>query len=143
MNLIDSFHTKRRKGAEPNVEREAHDFDTTDGERFENLRCKVQAGCGRGHRATFAGKDRLVALAVCRFIVAADVGRQGDVADAVKDGEKIVHWFEAQHALAELASFENLGFKRNAAIGRGENKDLADGDLPTRTNEGAPEIFTS
>ena len=44
MNLIDSFHTKRRKGAEPNVEREAHDFDTTDGERFENLRCKVQAG---------------------------------------------------------------------------------------------------
>ena len=65
------------------------------------------------------------------------------MADAVKDGEKIVHWFEAQHALAELASFENLGFKRNAAIGRGENKDLADGDLPTRTNEGAPEIFTS
>jgi hypothetical protein len=115
VNLIDSFHTKRRKGAETYVEREARDFDTVDGERIEDLRGEMQAGGGRGHRATFAGEDRLVALAVSNRIFAADVGWQGHVAYAVEDGEKIVHWVEAQQALTELAALENLGFKREAA----------------------------
>jgi len=97
------------------VEREACDFDVADGERIENLRGEMQSSSGRGHRATFAGEDRLVALAIRRLIFAANVGRQGHVADAVENGEKIVYWVEAQQALTELAALENLGFKREAA----------------------------
>jgi hypothetical protein len=76
----------------------------------------VQAGRGRGHRTTFAGEDRLVALAIRLRIVAADVGRQGHVADAVEDGEEILHRLELQQALAELAALQHLGFKHDFAV---------------------------
>ena len=49
MDLIDSLHTKRRKGAEAYVESEARDFDAASGERIEDLRGEMQASCGCGH----------------------------------------------------------------------------------------------
>jgi hypothetical protein len=123
------------------VQREAGNFDAARGERVEDLRSEVQAGGGRGDGAAFAGEDRLVALAVGGGIVAADVGRQRDVADAVERGEKIIDRLETQQALAELAALQHLGFERDGAVGRGKDENLADGDFPSRTDEGAPEVF--
>jgi hypothetical protein len=141
VNLINSLHAERRKGAEAYVECETRDFDATNSERIEDLRGEMEAGSGRRYRAPLAGEDGLVAFAIRRLVVAMDVGRQGYMADAVEDGEEIVHRLEAQQALAELAALDDFGFKRDAAGRIGENEDLADGYLSAWTDKGAPEVF--
>ena len=42
----------------------------------------MQAGCRRGHGPWMIGKDRLVTLAVRRFVLARNIGRQRNVAEA-------------------------------------------------------------
>ena len=105
------------------------------------MRREVQAGGGRGHGAAFAGVDGLVALAIAVRIVAADVGRQWGVADAVEDGEEIVDRVEAEQALAEVVAFEDFGFERDCAGGRGKDENFADAYFSAGMDEGAPEIF--
>jgi len=101
----------------------------------------VQACGGRGDGAAFAGEDRLIALAVGGSIVAADVGRQRDVADTVERGEEVIDRLEAQQALTELAALQHFSFEGDGAVGRGKDKDLADCDLAAGPDEGAPEVF--
>jgi hypothetical protein len=54
-----------------------------------------------------------------------DVGRERDVADLVKHGEKVVgriaEWGELEQAFAELAALEDFGFERDGAVRRGED----------------------
>ena len=83
---------------------DAGDFDAARGERIENLRSEVQAGGGRCYGAALAGVDGLVALAVVGGIVAANVGRQRNVADAVEDGEEIFDRVEAEKARTEVVA---------------------------------------
>jgi hypothetical protein len=62
------------------------------------------------------------------------------MADAVEDGEKIVHRFELQKPLAEFAALHHLSFEYKLAGGRRKYKPFADGNLPTRPHKGAPEV---
>jgi hypothetical protein len=140
-DFVNSLHTQRGEGAQADVQRDAGDFDAASGERVEDLRSKVQACGGRGDGAAFAGEDRLVALAVGGSIVAADVGRQRDVADTVERGEEVIDRLETKQTLAELASLQHFGFEGDGTVGRGKDENLADGDLSSRTDEGAPEVF--
>ena len=101
----------------------------------------MQSGGRRGNGTPFAAEDRLVALAVGLCVGAADVRRQGNVADAVENGEEILHRIEAQHPCAEFAALDDLGPQRDLAVRRGENQNLTEGDFPARPDQCAPEIF--
>jgi hypothetical protein len=71
----------------------------------------VQAGGGRGYGTAFMGVDGLVALVVRPLVVAADVGRKRDVADAVEDGIEIVDRVEAEEARTEVVALQDFGFE--------------------------------
>ena len=70
----------------------------------QHFRREVQPGGRRRDGASFAGEDRLVALAVGGRIGALDVGRQGHVPDALEGGVEIAVAVEADGALAEFAA---------------------------------------
>ena len=48
---------------------------------------------------------------VWRLVVAADVGRKRDVADAVEDGIEIVDRVEAEEARTEVVALQDFGFE--------------------------------
>ncbi len=110
-DFVKPLDTQRGEGAEADVEGDAGDFDAASGESVEDLRSKVQAGGGCCDGASFAGVNGLVALAIGGLIVAADIGRQWHVADAVEDGEEIVDRLEAEQTLAEVVTLQDLGLK--------------------------------
>jgi hypothetical protein len=63
------------------------------------------------------------------------------VADAVEDGEEILHRLEREQPLAELAPLQNLRLQHDASGGRRKGQPLAHADLPPRLDQRAPEIF--
>ncbi len=65
------------------------DFDALCGQRIEHLWREMQTGCGRGDRPAFVREDCLVAIAICVYIVAMNVRRQRDVADAIQNVEEM------------------------------------------------------
>jgi hypothetical protein len=103
----------------------------------------VQAGSWGGYGASLVGEDSLIALAILLHVVAPNVGRQWHVADAVEDGEEIVDRRELEETFAELAAFEDFGFKQDFAGWRGKDKALTDGDLAAWADEDAPEVCLS
>ncbi len=59
----------------------------------------------------------------------------------VEDCEEIVNGSKFEEAVAELAALQHLGFKDNCAVGCGKDQALANGNLPSRPDKSAPEIF--
>jgi hypothetical protein len=142
-HLADAVDTQGGEGAEADVEGDAGYFDAVGGELCKSLGREVEAGGGRSYGAALFGEDGLVAIAVGGCVVAMDVGRQGNVADAVEDGEevdagRIGDRSEFEEALAEGAALKDFGFEEDFARGRGEDEALADGNLAAGTHEGAP-----
>ena len=113
------FDAHGLEGAEADVQRDARDLDAALFELGEDFRGEVQAGGGRGGGASFTGVDSLVALAVFRRVglglVAVDVGRQRQVADALERCVEVERGGEAKGALAELACCKNFGGERLGA----------------------------
>ncbi len=114
-HFVYALHAQRRKGAEAYVKRDARNLNAACCERGEHLRREVQTGRGRGHRAALLGEDRLVAIAIRVRIVAVNIRRQRDVADAIENGEEVVDRGELKQALAELAALEHFRFEHDLA----------------------------
>ncbi len=89
--------------SQPNVQRDFRGFNATFFDSSQNLGREVQT-CGRGsRRALRASVDGLIALAVRRLILAGNVRRQRDVADAFEGTKEIGHRKEADTAFSEAA----------------------------------------
>lgn len=99
------------EGAEADVEGDVGDLDTVGADLLEDRGGEVEAGSGRGGGAVggFAGVDGLVAGAVGGGVGAVQVGRQGDVAEAVEGGEEVAGEGEAEGAFTMIAGFEDRG----------------------------------
>ena len=145
MDFVDSLNAERSECAEANVERDARYFDSFGRELFKSSRREVQACGGRGNGTAFAGKDRLIAVAIGTGVLAMDIRRKRGVADPVEHGEEVIcralDWSELEQTLAELATLEDFGFKRDGAVRSGEDEALADGNFAAGANEGAPAIL--
>src|ERR1035437_771098 len=107
-NIGEPVNTKRGERSEAHVQCNASYFDAAGSEGIEDLRGEVEARGGGSHGAALGRIDRLVALAIGGGIVAADIGRQWHVADAVEDGKEIVHRLKAEQALTVLSAFQDL-----------------------------------
>ncbi|MCY1430792.1 hypothetical protein D9M71_467470 [compost metagenome] len=90
--LFDALHPHRLEGAGADVQGDERGFHALRADRLEQRLVEVQPGGGCGHRAGALGVDRLVALAVVRFVRTIDVGRQRHVADPLQ---------QRQHFLGE------------------------------------------
>ena len=123
------------------MQRDARNLDALRRERIQHLRREVQTGCGRGNRTTFARKHRLVALAIGVRIVAANVGRQRHVADAVEYRKEIIDRRKPQHAFAKFAAIEHLRFKFDLAGFRWESESFANGNFLSGLDERPPCIL--
>src|SRR5580692_11062317 len=115
MDLVYPLNAQRRKRAQPNVQRHARDLNATCCERLQSLWREVQPRGRRSHRAAFAREHRLVAFAIGRGIVAADVGWKRNMTDSLEHGEKIAHRPELDQPLAELSALQNFSFKLDGA----------------------------
>ena len=90
--------------------RNAHAFDL---QLFQQARCKVKPGSGRGGRTGFFGIDRLIAFGVAQLFV--DVRRQGDIPHF---GEMRFDGFgKTDEALGAFEDFEDLGLERWEGFG--------------------------
>ena len=79
-NVVD-FHRLER--ADTDMQRDAHDLDSSGRDRSENLPREVQSRGRRGDRARFVGVDGLIRFAIAIGRWAADVWRQRHDSDAV------------------------------------------------------------
>ncbi len=142
-NLIDSLDTERAKVPRPtcNVTRATSTPLAVSASSIWAV--KWRPGGGRGYRARVARKDGLVTLAIRVRIVAADIRRQGHVADAIESGKKIVHRGKVQKAVAELSPVEHFSFEFDSSRGRRKDKVLAYSNFLAGLDEGAPAIVAS
>ena len=106
-DVFGTLDTDRLEGAEADVQRKPCNLCAVRRELRENLRREVQAGGGRGGGAGIGGEDGLVALTVFGGVglclVAMDVRRQRQMADALQRGVEVGDRRKAQRALAEVA----------------------------------------
>ena len=141
MDFADAVDAERSECAEADVERDASDLDAFGSEGCEHLRREVQAGGGRGYGAALVGEDGLIAVAIGVGVVAMDVGRQWDVADAVEHGEEVVDWRRTRAVARRTGRARGLRLRaRWRHRRRGKDEALADGDLAAGTDEGAPAV---
>src|SRR2546425_11382821 len=71
----------------------------------------MQTRSRSGAVAAPAGKDRLVAFAVSGFILAGDVGRQRNVAQALDGGQQVFNSGETKLPQAVFAAANHLGLQ--------------------------------
>lgn len=112
------------EGPESDVEGDAVDLGAALAAGAEDFGGEVEAGGGCGDGARVLGEDGLVALAVRLGVGALDVGRQGDMADFVEEGEQI-GGVEDQGALAEFALSGDGGGEVGGELDLGAGADLA------------------
>ena len=107
--------------------------------RISGVKCRPAVGA-----AALPGSwrvDGLVAVAVFRFVVAVDVGRERHVADLFEDGLEVGHGGEAEGAFAELSGGEDFGFEeRLGFVGGVEEEALAGLDFAAGADEGGPVV---
>ncbi len=106
--IFHPFLAHRLKCSQPHVQRDFRGFNAARFDASQNFRREVQTCGRRGHRTLFAGVDGLVALAVRRLVLAVDVWRQRDVANALDDGKEIRHGKKANAALSEAAAGDHF-----------------------------------
>jgi hypothetical protein len=101
--LFDRPNPDRLKSSETDVERDFRDFDSSVAQSGEDFRREVQAGGGRGNRASLARVYRLVALPISSPIGARNIRRQRNMAEPFDYAEKVNHGREPDSALPERA----------------------------------------
>jgi len=116
MYILQSIHAQWSKCTQANMQRDVRNLNAPCGKFIQYVRRHVQSGRGRGHGAAFPRKDCLIALAIAGRIVAANIGRQGHVADAIEHRKKIADWLELKDALAEFAAIQHFRFKFNGPV---------------------------
>ena len=94
----------------------------------------MQAGGRRGHRSRMIGKDRLVALAVGWLVLARNVGRQGNVAEALDRLGDVSLRCQADSPQPILAAADHFGGKFSVS----EFDALSHADLPSRPDQRFP-----
>ena len=75
----------------------------------------MQTCSGSRCRSAIPGEHRLVTLAIRVPILAMDVGREWNMAEAFKPGKEIRHRSKSQSSLAELPARNNLGLEQCTA----------------------------
>src|SRR2546426_8627139 len=108
---FDVFAADGLEGSQSHLQGDFADFNAPRAQPVENRRREVQAGSWSGHGAAPAGKDRLVAFAVGRFIGAVDVGRQRNVAQALDGAQQVFASAETKVSEAIFAAANHLGLQ--------------------------------
>src|SRR5579859_1702322 len=90
VDIGDALDAQRSKCTQTDVQGYARYLDSLRIELIQHQRRKVQSGSGRGHRTALARIYGLVTLPVRFGIVAVNIGRQRDVADAIERAIEIV-----------------------------------------------------
>lgn len=107
--LFDLFDVDRLKRAQADVQGDLGRFDAAGAYFVQDLRSEVQSRRGGRDRAALAGVHRLITLPVVGTVGASEVGRQGDVAQALQRGEEIRRRGEAQAPFAVVSACHDLG----------------------------------
>src|ERR1039458_1031659 len=141
VNLVQPFHTKRRKGAEAHMQRNSGYLNALGNKSFQQRRRKVQSGCRRSHRTGFAREDCLIALSIRLAIVAPNVGRQRHVANLVENSEEVVYVSETEQPLAELATLQHFSRKTDGSGRRRKRQQLADAHFLPRLDQSTPAVI--
>lgn len=126
------------EGAEPNVEGDFCSLYAAITELGQNLRSEVEAGGGGGDGSAFARIDGLVAVVIGRRIEARNVRRQRDMPDFIDASEEVVHFSEADVALAKFAAVDYLGLE---FVVLAEEKMLADSNFAAGADEAFPIVW--
>jgi hypothetical protein len=111
LRLFDYRFVERLKGAQADMEGDKRLFGAGLAAAGQDFGGEVESGGRRGDGTVLAGIDGLVAIAVGGRIGALDVGREGDVAEALEGGIEIRVAVKPDGALAELAPGNNLAFE--------------------------------
>src|SRR5437868_2358897 len=82
-------------------------FNASLAEAPEDFSCEMQSRSRRCHRATLAGIDRLIALAIGRAVEAVNIRRQRHVTDALDSSKKISQRREPNPSLSETAALQS------------------------------------
>src|SRR5205085_11776750 len=100
--------TNRLKCSEPDVQRHIRDLSAGAPASIQDLRSKMQSGCGRSDGAGLTSKYSLVSLTILFSIRPLDIRRQRNVADLFEHGEDIAIQPEVHRSLAVLAASDDL-----------------------------------
>ncbi len=111
----------------------------------EDFGREVQAGGRRCYRSPRLGVDGLVALPVRRAVFtvapAVNVGRKGDVSNALDSGKEIGDWGESDEPLAKTAAVHNFRFQCGWRTGWSVKVEFfSDPDLPAGSYQALPLI---
>lgn len=133
--VFDSIHAYRLKGSQTYMKRDLHTLNIALLNALKDLRGKVQACSRRGHRATLARIDSLIAIAVGRTIGAIDIRWQRHMSELLNPAKKILQWLESYATFAKGSSADDLCLHFVLLT---EKQPLAHSDLPSRVNQALP-----
>jgi len=119
--IFDVLYADGLKSSQADVQGDLGNFDSALANALENFGSEVQAGGGRGYRPSRSCVNRLVAVAVMGLVFAVNVGRQGNVSQALYTAEKIGDGMETDGSLAEVSASDDFGLKFGLALGAGRN----------------------
>jgi hypothetical protein len=109
--IFDALGANWLKGPQAYVERYVGRLDPALPHAIEDFRCEMKTRGGGRNRPARVGVNRLITLAISRRIGARDIGRQGNVPDAVKDPEEIRNRLEPDATLAEFRAGQNFSLQ--------------------------------
>src|SRR5690242_9361948 len=152
----DLLFVNRLKGSQANVQRNIGALDPALLKRGEHRASKMEACCGGGNRTSGPRIHSLVAQAVARFLGAADVWRQGNMADFRDLAQQRSRPLESQRPQAVFSPFDNFGFEpRPASVSAAlptlavlwiphslfKDQSLSDAHLSSRPHERLPGLL--
>src|SRR6185437_2241652 len=88
---FNALLAQRLKRSQSDMERDLYDLDSVSQNLIEDLWCEVKSGSRRCSRSAIASEDSLIALAISRFIVTADIWRKRNVANTLDSLEEVRH----------------------------------------------------
>src|SRR3984893_2878348 len=132
--LFDLLFVDGLECAEAHVQRDGNRFDASLAQSFENGGRKMQAGCRSGNGSRMLGEDRLVTFAVGRLILARNVWRQRNVAEAFNRLRDISLRRQTDSPHPVVAAADH--FRGKLPVSKFDA--LSHTDLSTRTDQGFP-----
>ncbi len=136
--LFDSLGSDGLKSAETDVQGDLDCLDAASANARQDFRSEMQAGGWSGDGSAFVRIDGLIALAVGGGIFPRDVGREGDMSDALEDGEEIFRRNESDVTFPEGSAGDYLGLQ---FILRAKEEMLSNSDFAAGADETLPFIW--
>ena len=133
--IFYALHPHRLKRTQADVQRDLGNFDPPRSDAIQDLGSEMQAGGRRGHGTTLSRVNRLVAVPVGSPILTPDVGRQRDMPEPIKSGEKVFGRFKADAPFAESSASD---YFRLQSVGIAEEQPFPDSNLASRADQAFP-----